>query len=1244
MDALSITGDEIMSWAARVDAPAVLPDLIRRLIWATNAPHEIEFRADGGVYYGGWDGRVKAAAGSAFCPAGVSCWELSTDRNVGQKLDRDYGKRTGDAAATYVALTAHRFSAKAEWADVRRAEGKWRDARALDADDLSMWLAAAPAVAVWFASLHLRRPLDDLTTLDEFLDEWSHLTEPPLPRALLLLGKERAQLVDQIHTWATGQPSRITIAAHTRGEGLQFVAAALASLPEEIGVAARALVVRSERALRWADRQSESLVLVPTINPTGLVATSRHHLVVALDERGAKERADLQLGRVPYRLLEAELDSAGFEDAARLARESQGSLVSLARLCGAPEVPAWASEPSRPLLALLLAGEWRLSNEADVAVLSRLSGSSREDLETLCSRLGNMPDAPLLEHHEAHRPPSWRWTSPGDAWTWLSGGLTRSLLSDFRQAALEVLGEEDRVFSMDKPERFYAPLHGKALKHSEVLRQGMAKAHARLALSGEAGAVDGDAFAIGFVRDLLRSDWIAWASLSDVLPVIAEAAPNAFLDALMQSLDAGSAGVAHVFAEEGEYSNPHTGLLWALERLAWAPLRFPRVALVLARLAEVDPGGRLGNRPAASFHRLLHPVMPATNAGVEERIATLRQVLGRIPATGWRLARALLGSHGLGLVLPAEKPEFFDERCEDRRVSLAESLRFGEAVTDLVLEHVGEDASRWLELVELRQVPDGSRTQILAALGSLVAGGRLSDPDRRLWDGIRDELHMELLHEETRNSPEAQGLRELYIALTPSDPVDAALWLFAPGKRLPEFVPDGWKAETARMVELATEAVAHLSEEGGNLAPLQVLAQRVEAPVALGIRLANAPFADAVEHAMTLPNDTSWTRVRPGFLAARSLTLGLDWLRERLESLQAEPQRDEVVRTLHLLPSVVATWDLADALGAEVRSAFWRTDTFVYPQDQADAPRVVASLLEEAQYARAFDVAGHTAEHLSPSIVLRVLRGFAENPSEQTRVPTGVGYSAERLFSRLYASGDVDEVEVAGLELVYLSVLAEPHGVPADLRLFRALGHQPKFFAELVRWLYRKDPDVPTEPEEPATNDVRRRREAAASNAFRLLRAWNGHPGSEQTGEARERDIQEWTASVLELTKQDGRTGPGEAAVAQVLARIPAGADGVWPCEAARRLIEDGRGRFRAELRIAKRNMRGVVSRALFEGGRQEKELAAGCRDDARRLREAGGWSETAALLDEMAVDFEREARREDVAAHDERLASGYDE
>ena len=59
-----------------------------------------------------------------------------------------------------------------------------------------------------------------------------------------------------------------------------------------------------------------------------------------------------------------------------------------------------------------------------------------------------------------------------------------------------------------------------------------------------------------------------------------------------------------------ESRSPHTGLLWALELLCWSEDYVAEACDTLARLAEIDPGGRLANRPAASLRRVLLPWFP----------------------------------------------------------------------------------------------------------------------------------------------------------------------------------------------------------------------------------------------------------------------------------------------------------------------------------------------------------------------------------------------------------------------------------------------------------------------------------------------------------------------------------------------------------------------------------------------------------------------------------------------------------
>ena len=57
-----------------------------------------------------------------------------------------------------------------------------------------------------------------------------------------------------------------------------------------------------------------------------------------------------------------------------------------------------------------------------------------------------------------------------------------------------------------------------------------------------------------------------------------------------------------------------SNLLWALEMLARSKDYLMRAALLLGHLDEVDPGGRWGNRPAASLRRIFVSWSPQTYA------------------------------------------------------------------------------------------------------------------------------------------------------------------------------------------------------------------------------------------------------------------------------------------------------------------------------------------------------------------------------------------------------------------------------------------------------------------------------------------------------------------------------------------------------------------------------------------------------------------------------------------------------
>ena len=81
-----------------------------------------------------------------------------------------------------------------------------------------------------------------------------------------------------------------------------------------------------------------------------------------------------------------------------------------------------------------------------------------------------------------------------------------------------------------------------------------------------------------------------------------------------------------------------TGILWALECLAWFPEHLPRVVEVLAQLCYRKIDDNWTNKPWNSLHSLFRCWMPETAASIEQRINALEGLVSRHPEIGWSVA------------------------------------------------------------------------------------------------------------------------------------------------------------------------------------------------------------------------------------------------------------------------------------------------------------------------------------------------------------------------------------------------------------------------------------------------------------------------------------------------------------------------------------------------------------------------------------------------------------------------------
>ena len=236
-----------------------------------------------------------------------------------------------------------------------------------------------------------------------------------------------------------------------------------------------------------------------------------------------------------------------------------------------------------------------------------------------------------------------------------------------------------------------------------------------------------------------------------------------------------------------------------------------------------------------------------------------------------------------------------------------------------------------------------------------------------------------------------------------------------------------------------------------------------------------------------------------------------------------------------------------------------------------------------------------------------------------------VHYAVVHMIQALQQRGDVDLEELAALEYQYLPML-ELQAEPTALN--RLLGKSPELFVSVVC-----DAFSPASGETGEITDDRRTR---ARHAYQLLQSLKTVPGF-SSGAEDVNHLRSWISSVRTLAKQADRAVITDQQIGQILAYAPSDVeDGAWPAKPIRDLIEElAAKQIETGIALSRFNQRGAFSKALYDGGKQERALANQYRFWANAVRK---WPRTSALLQHIADDWDQYAARADSEAELDQL------
>lgn len=120
---------------------------------------------------------------------------------------------------------------------------------------------------------------------------------------------------------------------------------------------------------------------------------------------------------------------------------------------------------------------------------------------------------------------------------------------------VRILSAEPTEYELPYEERHLTAVRGEGVPHSDLLRKGIATTLALMGNQGERARNVEDATysPVGILRRVLTDDkgWQIWATLDRDLPTLAEAAPEAVLEAIERGLAATPSPFEALFAQEG---------------------------------------------------------------------------------------------------------------------------------------------------------------------------------------------------------------------------------------------------------------------------------------------------------------------------------------------------------------------------------------------------------------------------------------------------------------------------------------------------------------------------------------------------------------------------------------------------------------------------------------------------------------------------------------------------------------------
>lgn len=398
--------------------------------------------------------------------------------------------------------------------------------------------------------------------------------------------------------------------------------------------------------------------------------------------------------------------------------------------------------PTEFWASLSLIGAWNESNKFDIEIVEQITELTYNTIETKLHQL-IIEQSPYITYNNG----SWKLCSRESLFHVCKGCFFDKTIRRSFDLAATVLLEKDVRFDENNEFSLVMPGTG-AFRHSDSLRKGfiqglcMLSNYSGMFPSCSYQTIESCSFML--IRNVFADcDWTRFASLYDILPLVAEINPKQYLDTLDKYIQKSKNELINLCPKTGKDAlfspNFIYGIIWSVEVLAWDEKYLVACVRCLGELADgLLPNKENSEIAVNAIKDILLPWHPQTMASADKQKNAVQTLQTEMPDIGWTVIKTLL-PNGSSMTGGTQKPKYIIQDIpKELTVSNTAIAEFYRYYTGLAVALASKNASKTEELAEYIEYFDEDTIEIYLLNISEIVHEWPEEEQYAVWNKLSD--------------------------------------------------------------------------------------------------------------------------------------------------------------------------------------------------------------------------------------------------------------------------------------------------------------------------------------------------------------------------------------------------------------------------------------------------------------------------------------------------------------------------